>query len=135
MITNFKIFENKVVYDTKYYWFIAGGRLDVSRIILKLIKDINYSDTDNYYDNNIADHLSEIVLDMQKKATANDHLNYGLFLHIDNNDHMKYTTITNSTIHQNIISKSKYKYQGEIKLIDDEIVVDKIDVDAKKYNI
>jgi hypothetical protein len=135
MIINFKIFENNIVFGTMYFWFIAGGRLDVSRIILKIIKNIDKNDTDNYYDNNIASYLSEIVLEMQKRANANDHLNYGLFLYIDNIDHMKYTTVINEEHKNKIIDKSNLKYQGEIKLVNNKIVLDRTDVDAKKYNL
>lgn len=128
MIIQFKIFENKIIFDTKQYWYISGDRLDVSRILMKLIEKLNN------YDRDVADQLKDIIYDMQKKANAND-IYYGVVIYMDSIGHIKYTPIKDENHKNDIKYKTEFIYQGEIKIEKGKPVLDKIEIDINKYNL
>jgi hypothetical protein len=106
---------NDVILEDKSYYFIQDN-------VIEVLKKIN--DTE------------KIISDVQKKPfkniflTANEEYYYGGFgfWRIKNEDNKKDAIYYYER-------KKGYTYKGELKLIDDKLVLDTLEIDIKKYNV
>lgn len=135
-----KTFENNIFGSTQYsYWFIKGKEHEVRHILMKLYEDKNYSEYKNSLEN--------IVTDLFKNSVKYEDI-YGVLLFLVLNKKwefslqyypvtkQKYDYIKNTTDFYLFGAPfSKYRYQGEIKLENDKIEVDTLEIDIEKYNL
>lgn len=140
MITKFKLFENNIFGSTQYsYWFVKGKEHEVRHILMKLYEDKDHSE--------YKESLKDIIYDLFRNSEKYQDI-YGIFLFLiidkkwnlalkfyavnkQKYDHMKKT----SDFYLFGSPFTKYKYQGDIKLENDKIVVDTLEIDIDKYNL
>lgn len=135
-----KKFENNIFGSTQYsYWFVKGKEYEVRHILMKLYEDKDYSE--------YKESLKDIIYDLFRNSEKYQDI-YGVFLFLILNkkwelslrfypvtkqkyDYMK----TTSDFYLYGSPFNKYNYQGEIKLENDKIVVDTLEIDVEKYNL
>ena len=127
MITNFKIFE-KTRFDDLFEevsYYVIYGNLAVAIDVLKTINE----SIKNIF-------LSILIEDLQRMVDF--YINtICTFIYI-NRDGFQYYAFNSEKEKEKIINDPitlDYKFKGEIKKVNGEIVIDKLEVDTKKYNL
>lgn len=139
MIKKFKIFENVENYEKfelkKYScWIIYGDMPD----ILKIIEKIDFlSDKEDFErDFNKAEDLKR-ELKFQLLRDDKKYFSISIILYFGKG--FSYSLIRNTEDKERLLNaimrSDTYKFEGEIKLIDDKLFLDKIEIDAMKYNL
>ena len=113
----------KIDIRNKFFWFIPG---DMSNVIEVLN---NMSDNDN-----ISHSIKRIIFTVQRKG----HIEYGIFIFMHSFDFITYSDIMSLSEKNKIIKRYNiidWVYQGELKIKNDNLVLDVIDIDIEKYNL
>lgn len=135
-----KKFENNIFGSTQYsYWFIKGKEHEIRHILMKLYEDKDYLD--------YKESLGNIVTDLFRNSVKYEDI-YGVFLFLILNKKwefaLQYYPVTKQKYYHIKNTPdfylfgtpfSKYRYQGEIKLENDKIEVDTLEIDIEKYNL
>ena len=125
--------KDNIKIELDYYWLILGDNDICLKVLDKFIKQMT------------GDHKVKSKEFTLRQALKYNYSNiYGVYLYyenkVDGKDGFTYWIVENDKkdlYKANRFNKenTNYIYQGELKLINNELVLDTIDIDANKYNI
>jgi hypothetical protein len=132
MKTKFKTFENNIEIKDRYYWIIYGNYREIINILKYFSKYLYLYEDRLKYDDSIL--LSSALL--HKSYTDRTNIS-GTILSYDDAGKFAFYNFENNDDRDEILkeSYSSYDFRGEIKLKNDEIFLDTIEIYIKKYNL
>ena len=122
MITNFKIFENKIQFKKNYSWTILGSKDEVINVLEHFYKIGNKT-------------FSKSVLSI---INDNDFINNytdGIVLFCEDDYSASFILFEKDNLDEILDAYYEYDYQGELKIKNDKLVLDTLSLDIKKYNL
>ena len=124
MITNFKIFENKLItLEANSYIVVYGDQSQIIEILEKT-KNSDIEDQD----------LKGIIKDLKKNKNLNIS---GIFIIKNYEKTLYYSKFFNDVIRKIQLKRLLYDktFAGELKLKDNKVILDTLEVDINKYNL
>jgi hypothetical protein len=141
MITNFKLFENKEDPSSSFWYFNDD---DFDRMVLSMNKFLTGKYTHNLSNTSMKSPATKIIsvilktIETDSKYSENKIM--GIFL-CHNNGNYSYWISTDQSDNNNDyifgeLEGELYEYRGDVKLDEnDNIYVDKLNVEVRKYNL
>ena len=135
MITNFKLFESieELKIEKFSYWIIYGSQYKCIEILYKLQSQL-YLKKSGY---NLYSDIERIINHIKIDINNNKYPDIDRTIFCFQNGIFMYGPVKNNfEKNRTIMSQlSEYNFKGEIKEVDDKIVVDTLEVDVNKYNL
>ena len=133
MITKFKLFENtNIDFENMSYWKIYGNKYNAIDILDKIIDQFTIS----AFNRHITTNLKSIIRALKGFIESNQYTHSNVTILSFNNNNFEFE-LYNSEIDKNrmVDEYKRYNLKGELKIENDKIVLDTLEVDANKYNL
>ena len=133
MITKFKIFENNIEFVNSSYWVIYGNKQNAIDILKKIISKNNYSPS-------IIGRLKSMIISMEEYIFKNIYKHsIGQFIVFQKNSYFEqllFSTFDDESEKIDFMNRHKnFEFKGEIKLENDNLILDPLEADVNKYNL